>query len=517
MDRKGERVRKSPVLYLLPPAVLPALRVGSRQMPERARLTADGVDRVQTRLGTLAIHRATGAWAYLSPAETELLAALDGRTVEELSPPPGWDEDEVAFFVEHLWNRGIVSADGHRVVAATAVATDVAAAQQTYFLSLQLSRGCNLACTYCYWGHATPTEERAMAPGVAKEAIERALEEPGDRLAVDFGEIAVTEALFRSLVPYARTAAAKAGKTLDLSIQTNGTTLDDALVAFLREERIFVNISLDGPAELNDRARVSHGGGGAHARTAAGIRRVVAAGLPHQVKVTVARHNVESPEQVIDHLLELRVEDFMLKPVLARGAARDAWSHLGVHAAEYTTFRRRAIEHALRRAPGFFDQMLRNFLQRSLGAADGWIFACTSRSCLAGRQMVVVEPDGRLAACPRFIGLPPALESLSDPGRHRSLRLALAPVLREPPPECTTCPWLRLCGAGCTLAGQESLCDPAPRLDVQCDIHKGDFELLFGEVIPHLVEHEEPARHLGTLQVLRWAAAGASDQGRSPG
>jgi len=503
-------VRKWAVLYLLPGAVLPTLRVGTETLPAGARLAAEGVDRIPTRLGQLAIHRATGAWAYLTAAEAKLLDELDGRTVEDLGAPPEWEPEEVAFFVEHLWNRGLLSADGRRAIGADDVAADVAAAQRTYFLSLQLSRGCNLACTYCYWGHATPTEERAMPPEVARDAIDRALEEPGDRLVVDFGEIAVTEPLFRSLVPYARAAAARAGKGLDLTIQTNGTTLDDGLVAFLGEQRVFVNISLDGPAALNDLARVSHGGAGAHARTAAGIRRVVAAKVPHQVKVTVARHNVDEPEAVVDHLLELGVEDFMLKPVLARGAAHDAWGDLGIQAADYTAFRRRALRHALARAPGLLDQMLRNFLLRSLGAPDGWIFACTSRSCLAGRRMVVVEPDGRLAACPRFIGLPPATEHLSDGARGRGLRLALAPVLREPPEECTTCPWLRLCGAGCTLAGQESLCDPAPRLDVQCDIHKGDFELLFGEVIPHLVEHDQPAGHLAALQILRWTAGNGS-------
>src|SRR3970282_2206956 len=49
------------------------------------------------------------------------------------------------------------------------------------------------------------------------------------------------------------------GRRIVNGVQTNGTLLDEAWSRFLAAEGFYVGLSLDGPAELHDRYRVTRG------------------------------------------------------------------------------------------------------------------------------------------------------------------------------------------------------------------------------------------------------------------
>lgn len=486
--------------HLLPRNILPSLR-SRAQLPEGARIEALGVTILSSHAGAVAVHGPTGTWAYLTDAERALFQALDGRTVSSAAEATGQPHVSVLKFARQLWLRGLVSAGGVRAVEPGALAADIEGANQRFILTLLLNKACNLACTYCYLGHEQPKPATLMETTVAESAIDRAMARPEGRILIDFGEVAVAERLFIHLVDYARRAADKAGKSLEMAIQTNGTTLDRELIALLRAERIFVGLSLDGPKELNDRARRYHGGQGAYDRIVAGLRRLGDAEIPHMVIATIARHNVECPEEVVGHLLELGVSNYLLKPVIEWGEAKTDWAAVGIRSDEYGIFLERAVRCGIERSADGLDQTLRKFLLRALGDPAGWPDGCTSRSCASGRKMVVVEHDGRLSACPRFVGM-------RDVGATVGLRLPvlqveLAPALRSTPRECASCPWLRACGGGCTLAGQRTLADAAPVLDPQCDSHFAAFELLFREVIPRIIDRREfHLPRIGALELV---------------
>ena len=66
--------------------------------------------------------------------------------------------------------------------------------------------------------------------------------------------------------------AVPADCTVRLSVQTNGLLLDERMLAVLHRQRIRVGVSLDGPAETNDRNRVFADGRGSHAGVARALR-----------------------------------------------------------------------------------------------------------------------------------------------------------------------------------------------------------------------------------------------------
>jgi uncharacterized protein len=87
------------------------------------------------------------------------------------------------------------------------------------------------------------------------------------------------------------------------SIQTNGTRLDPRWVQTLHEHDVTVGISLDGPAVINDAARVDHRGRGSHAAVVRGIGMLRDAGVPFGI-LSVVQPGAD-PLAIHRHFLEL--------------------------------------------------------------------------------------------------------------------------------------------------------------------------------------------------------------------
>ncbi len=469
--------------YLLPARPLAALRPSTREPGAGAVLEPDGTSIVETRGGPLAVHGATGAWALLDPGELEILTALGGRTAEGAAAATGRSPEAVGRFARELWARGLVSAAGIRSLDADRIDEEIRAiGRRTFVLVLSLASGCNLACRYCYWGQATPHPVERMDASLAEAILVRAIDRAVDRVVVDFGEVAAAEDLFRRLARFARDRATRTGRELHLLVQTNGTRLAPEFVRFLAEQGVQAGVSLDGPARLNDRARVFRNGRGAHSPAVEGVRRLVGEGVGTWLVATIGRHNVAEPEGVVGELLELGASDHVFKPVLPLGDAGGSWRELGIEVDEFRAFLARAVRFALGRSLDDLDLSRRNLLFRALGDARGWANPCISRRCGCGTGRVVVESNGSRSPCPRFPGVRPA-------GDGPSLEVEVPPAIFALPGECERCPWLGACGGGCPLgaAGGAAWSSAGTALDPHCGSYRTSFEVLFDEVVPRLV------------------------------
>ena len=93
------------------------------------------------------------------------------------------------------------------------------------------------------------------------------------------------------------------GIDVHLTVQTNGVLLDRTWAEVLARHRVQIGISVDGPAELHDRARVDKRGRGSHARVVRGIDALRAQGLPFGLLCVVPLG--ADPLAVHHHLLGL--------------------------------------------------------------------------------------------------------------------------------------------------------------------------------------------------------------------
>ena len=306
-------------------------------LPPPGRLGLRGQYRQTASTAWLLIDGARwGGWVYLTDAERSSLDLMVGQHVDLAH------NESLA----SLWRRGLLEIGDRHALSAMDRSAVIDETREHYSLVLLLNSGCNLVCSYCYLGHAPPLSANAMSVDAARAAVAAALTKPWPTLLIDFGEIAVATDMFRQLVAHAASAAAREGKTVRFSIQTNGTTLTPDLVDFLAGHQVSVGLSLDGPADLHDRARVLRGGVGTHDRASRGARLCREAGLPLHLIATIARHNIDHPAEVVDEIMGHQPDSFLLKPVLAEGEAQSAWEGEGVSAEHHAAFMDEVIMRA---------------------------------------------------------------------------------------------------------------------------------------------------------------------------
>ena len=145
-------------------------------------------------------------------------------------------------------------------------------------LTLCLTHDCNLRCRYCYGGSKS---KRHMTQATGSTAIERAIDRTSARLHLVFfgGEPLLRWRTLATLTDHARKCAAAAGLELRPTVTTNGTLLTGARVAWLRKNGFVLAISCDGDRLAHDANRRDARGRSSHARTTAGLRRALVAGL----------------------------------------------------------------------------------------------------------------------------------------------------------------------------------------------------------------------------------------------
>jgi uncharacterized protein len=160
---------------------------------------------------------------------------------------------------------------------------------------------CNLNCSYCYvYNHADQTyreRPRVMSDDVFDATLERMRAycepRPGARMLLIFhgGEPTLVGA--KRFDELAARARKRLGRRLSgISIQTNATLIDADWVKVFDRHAVNVGVSIDGPREIHDAARVDHAGRGSYTATVAGLRKLQRGGLsPSAICVINPEHS----------------------------------------------------------------------------------------------------------------------------------------------------------------------------------------------------------------------------------
>lgn len=188
-------------------------------------------------------------------------------------------------------------------------------------LSVVATSACNLACGYCYRRCAAP---RSLAWPDLKRTLDWARDPPGGALEVVFtgGEPLLVPGLLRRAVRYLRRPATP-GPPVTVRVLSNGTLLDEDLLAFLRDHDVHLNLSCDGVAAAQERR------GRGTWRRLDGLLAVAAARHPRwfetrlQVTATVTGANLPYLADSVDYLLGKGVAAIGLSPALTAAPGGD--------------------------------------------------------------------------------------------------------------------------------------------------------------------------------------------------
>lgn len=182
---------------------------------------------------------------------------------------------------------------------------------------------CNLDCSYCFY-----LEKESLYPGRDHRMNDQVLEsfiaqyiaaqqgdevhflwQGGEPTLLGVGYYRQVESLQQKY---------SAGKRISNSLQTNGLSIDDDWCDFLASHDWLVGISIDGPAELHDRYRVTKGGSSTHAGVVEAIERLKAAGVRFNALAVLNRENAKYPLKVYEHLKSLGAQYIQFLPVVER-------------------------------------------------------------------------------------------------------------------------------------------------------------------------------------------------------
>ncbi len=369
---------------------------------------------------------------------------------------------------------------------------------------------CNLRCRYCFYCEKEvyfPEPGRRCMSDAVLERFTRSYIEATDGPEVGFawqgGEPTLAGLdFFERAVAFQKQHAG--GKRITNSLQTNGTLLDDAWCDFLRRERFLVGLSLDGPAALHDRYRVSRGGEPSHARVMEALARLIRHGVEFNTLSCVTRESARAPLEVYRFLREAGSRFHQFIPLVEREP--DARARAAGLDMAFPPHLDRPEEHT-RTLPWTPDA--RDYGNFLIAIFDEWIrrdvgrvFVNTFEVALAGAMglepplcvhqrecghAVVIEHDGGIYACDHFV--------YPEYYRGNILEHDLRAMVGSPaqvkfgrdkraclPDLCRQCPHLRLCNGECPKHRFLRAPSGQPGLNYLC----AGLKKFYAHVTPHL-------------------------------
>ena len=288
---------------------------------------------------------------------------------------------------------------------------------------------CNLDCKYCFYLSKQvlyPGSEFRMADDLLEIYIRQLLESqqaPLVNIAWQGGEPTLMGLdFFRRSVELTERYR-KPGQRVEHSIQTNGTRLDDAWCAFLKQHNFLVGLSMDGPRAMHDLYRVDKGGEGTFDQVLRGWELLKKHGVECNILCTVHAGNVGHPLEVYRFFRDVLGAGFMqFIPIVERvnadlvPLANLGWGTQGselrplyLQAGDHVTQRSVQPEQLGRFLIDIFDEWVRRdvgsvyvqLFDVTLGAHLGQYTLCVfSPTC---GDAVALEHTGDLYSCDHYV------------------------------------------------------------------------------------------------------------------
>lgn len=315
---------------------------------------------------------------------------------------------------------------------------------------LEVAQDCNLRCRYCYAeGGSYGGKPRMLSPEMARKAVRLLVREAGDREVVTLvlfgGEPLLNMTAVQAAVEESAAMGAESKKKIQISMTTNGTLLEPDIVDFLRQHRVSVSVSLDGPPDLHDSNRPNASGQGSYARILPRLLGLLAeSSAPVAARVTLVPDQWGRVEEVFDHLTSLGFHEVGISPAspITPELLPDLEQEktlLGGFSAMARRFKEEAAQGRFLPFSNILDLLGRLHLGQTKSVA-----------CGAGFGYLAVDAEGRFFPCHRLAGeeifCVGDLESGADPDKIRS---SLETLTEGKEQMCSGC-WARtLCHGGC--------------------------------------------------------------------
>jgi uncharacterized protein len=318
-------------------------------------------------------------------------------------------------------------------------------------LYLLLDDRCNFRCDYCFLKNALATGRSfsSMNRDTAKKTLDRysqLLSKNAGRKTIIFygGEPLINSDILKFCLEYIRELKEKDLLPADqaVTINTNGSLIDERIANLFCEHDVAVSVSIDGPEYIHDQRRRFVNGQGTFREVIRGFNLLKDKKVNVGISCTVAEHNLDQLPEIVDWFIsDLGISFLGLNPLTDLPGET-------LSSEEYVKrFTEASIQCFIkaRKAGLYEDRMMRKveaFVEKRI-----YPFDCAG----CGRQLVA-SPEGKMGVCHAYAGTnkyftDTCVEKL-DPNKE--------PIWQEwckrsplGMSQCFDCAALGICGGGC--------------------------------------------------------------------
>jgi len=263
------------------------------------------------------------------------------------------------------------------------------------YVTLKLTRGCNLKCTYCNVDAFTPKTPRMSLEQfqlIARLLIENSTA-PFVGLEFHGGEpMLLSDEFYEEATKYAMALARKHNKFVEFPLVTNGTLLTEERLLKLSKLGIKFCISADGPPEIND---VLRGKGKA---VEAAIRLFQKNKISFGCLSVLSKANYGRMYEVMEWFKEMNIRDFRLNFLQPQGRGADESFLLSGE--EMFEGIRGVMDHMVQTDVSVREEETLLNVDRFLhGRSANPGLSCWEHQCQAGRNYVAIDHEGTIHAC----------------------------------------------------------------------------------------------------------------------
>lgn len=359
-------------------------------------------------------------------------------------------------------------------------------------ITLHISHGCNIKCTYCFaLGGSYGEKPTMMDFATAKQSIDWLLSESAEAGSCNVtffgGEPLLNLDLMKQTVAYAKKEAEARDITITFGITTNGTLLSGEALAFIMKENIGIVLSLDGDAETHNQIRTFHDGSDTYDVIAENARKASAQN-PERVKIraTMTSKNLDM-KGIAEHLSQfgagsVEVASTVEHPKSPTAICEGHLPELKKHLKRLSEEELAGLMAGKQPAQAYFLHKMQQVLNPQK----------KEYGCGGGKTFFGVSVDGAIYFCSAFASIPEfkmgdVFNGL-DPAKKQQFDRDLHVDRRE---TCKSC-WARyLCGGGCVYDAQMvngTALEPNP---VACEQIRYTYELAMGMAL-ELQEENTP-------------------------
>ncbi len=359
----------------------------------------------------------------------------EGITLQQMDKFPDLKEQ-----TKTLIELGLIEYSGSKDFLEEGVERNIAKAvtgELVKLLVIDVSTRCNLACSYCNV-HKTQEKHNITQTTMSFETARTAVDEfivlckkTNRRSAVINyfgGEPLLNYKMLESLMRYvASIKSSIKGLEISHGISTNAVLLTDDRIETIKSLDVVVSVSLDGLETENDANRKFTNGLGSYAYVEKSLRGLVKANVPTQVVTTVSKQNADSLKEFIDYMCEIGIKELSIKSTIYRDVPADERRRISVAIKEGIAYARSKGVSALN-GPGELNY---------------------TRGCQGLGEMLCVEPNGEVFACPEGIrtklGDADALSDIPNSKEYQHIASRITGNIEA----CRGCDVEGLCRGGC--------------------------------------------------------------------